>query len=380
MDARRFDSLTKRWGTRLSRRDAVRLGAGAMLGAAGLSAARVAAQQDAASLAAGRFVSLAFYPFDGDFDEAKTALKPLIRLMQQQPGFITMSFIEGDEAIYLVTAFLDKTTSDTGMAALEEWIGASGQAVLAGEPERDSGAVFLRSELPVGCWCRIDDENACGSDDLYCCAAPDDDQGICLTVATICPGTQDEETEDDEEDPTPTPTPAPAATAATTATTASCTSAGCDCVAGSDTDCDDGLTCCGMDVLRGTGICMSGCPCGSEGCDCVGSALNTCDAGLICCAPGAIGGQGTCQSACTCTSEGCACTTGVDGACDEGLSCCGIGSTAPGSIGACLTACATDSPCPGAEGCECGDVWKCNDGLICCGATVGGSGICAEEC
>ena len=201
MDARRFDSLTKRWGTRLSRRDAVRLGAGAMLGAAGLSAARVAAQQDAASLAAGRFVSLAFYPFDGDFDEAKTALKPLIRLMQQQPGFITMSFIEGDEAIYLVTAFLDKTTSDTGMAALEEWIGASGQAVLAGEPERDSGAVFLRSELPVGCWCRIDDENACGSDDLYCCAAPDDDQGICLTVATICPGTQDEETEDDEEDP-----------------------------------------------------------------------------------------------------------------------------------------------------------------------------------
>jgi hypothetical protein len=375
MDARRFDSLTRRLGTRLSRRDTVRLGAGVVLGAAGLGSVTAAVQPEANAAAAGRFVSLAFYPFDGDIDEATTALKPLIRLMQQQPGFITMAFIEGDEAIYLVTTFLDKTTSDAGMTVLEGWLASDAQDVLTGEPERDSGDVFLRSEQATGCWCRIDDENACDSDELYCCAPADDEQGVCLTVATICPGTQDEES-DDEEDPTPTPT----ATTAPTAAAAGCTSAGCDCVAGSAASCDDGLTCCGVDVLLGTGVCMSDCPCGSEGCDCVGSALNTCDPGLICCAPGAIGGQGTCQSACTCTSEGCACTTGDDGACDDGLSCCGIGSTAPGSIGACLTACATNSPCPGSDGCECGDVWKCNDGLTCCGATVSGSGICAASC
>lgn len=378
MDARRFDSLTKRLSARLSRRDAVRLGAAAALAAAIPRSLPAAARQDAETIAAGRFVALAFYPFDGDIDEATTALKPLIRLMQQQPGFITMAFIEGSESIYLVTTFLDKTTSDAGMQVLEEWIASSEQSILTGDPERDNGGVFLRSELETGCWCRIEDEIACGSDELYCCAPADDDQGVCLTVATICPGTQDEASSDEEDDPTPTPSPT--AAAAPTAVPAGCTSAGCDCIAGLDGNCDAGLICCGMDVLRGTGICMSDCPCGGEGCDCIGSALNTCDAGLVCCAPGAIGGHGTCQYACTCTSEGCSCTTGVDGDCDDGLVCCGIGSTAPGSIGACLTACATNSPCPGAEGCECGDLWKCNDGLTCCGATAGGSGICAAEC
>jgi hypothetical protein len=353
----------------------VRLGAGAALAAAIPGRASIAAVQDAVTTATDRFVSLAFYPFEGDIDEAKTALKPLIRVMQQQPGFLTMSFIEGDEAIYLVTTFLDKTTSDAGIKALEDWIGSSGQGVLTGEPERDSGAVFLRSELAAGCWCTVEEEGGCGSEDLYCCAPSDDDKGICLTVATICPGTQDEEAEDDE-----APTPKPTATVEPTATAAGCTSEGCDCVAGSSGSCDAGLTCCGVDVLRGTGMCMSDCPCGDAGCACIGSALNTCGAGLTCCAPGAAGGQGTCQQACSCTGEGCACTTGVDEACDEGLSCCGIGSSAPGSIGACLSACATDSPCPGAENCECGDVWKCNEGLVCCGADDGGAGICAEEC
>jgi hypothetical protein len=126
---------------------------------------------------------------------------------------------------------------------------------------------------------------------------------------------------------------------------------------------------------------MAVCPCGSEGCECIAAVVNTCDEGLTCCAPGEIGGQGTCQTRCSCTAIGCACTTGVDGACDEGLACCGIGSNAPGSIGACLTECATDSPCPGSEGCECGAVWKCDDGLICCGATEDGeTGICHAEC
>ena len=338
---------------------------------------RVAAQ-DTATRPGDRFVALAYYPYLGEIDDAKTALKPLLRLMQQQPGFITMSFIDGDEQIYLVTWFLDKTTSDAGMAVLDGWIEAGDRQVLGADAERDSGGVFLRSELDAGCWCSTGDEQACGSGDLYCCGTADDDRGICLTAATICPGTASaEEIEEQADDPTPTAT----ATEGIPTPALACTGEGCDCILGLDGSCDDGLSCCGADELGGAGMCMTACPCGSEGCACIGSVVNTCDEGLTCCAPGEIGGEGTCQHACTCTGEGCACTTGVEGACDDGLSCCGIGSSAPGSIGACLSACATDAPCPGSEGCECGAVWKCNNPLACCGATEeGGTGICQFDC
>jgi hypothetical protein len=194
MDARRFDSFTKRLGTRFSRRDSFRVGAVAALGAMAPGGMRVATAQDApATIPADRFVALAYYPYLGDIEEAKAALKPLLRLMQQQPGFITMSFIDGDEQIYLVASFLDKTTSDAGMAVLDGWIAAGDRQVLGTDAERDSGGVFLRSELDAGCWCSTGDEDACGSDDLYCCGIADDDRGICLTAATICPGTVSEE-------------------------------------------------------------------------------------------------------------------------------------------------------------------------------------------
>lgn len=376
MDERHFDSLTRRLATRLSRRGAFRASAAVALGSTTLGNAPATIAQDAGTTATHRFVALSYYPYDGDFEDAKTALKPLLRMMQEQPGFITLSFVEEEGQICLVTSFLDKATSDAGTSVMDAWIASSDQTVLSGDPERDSGAVFLRSQQGSGCWCSTEDDDACGTDALVCCGTADDDRGICLPAATTCPSAGDDETVDTEEETVDDPTPTSTATATT-----SCTGEGCDCVAGVAGTCDDGLSCCGASVLGGSGTCLSSCPCGSEGCYCVAAVISTCDDGLICCAPGEIGGEGTCQYSCACGDEGCACTTGVDGACNDGLSCCGIGSTLPGSIGVCLTACAAPEYCPGNDGCECGAVWKCNQDLVCCGATADGeTGICQSAC
>jgi len=374
MNPRQFDSLTRRLGDRFSRRNARRLGSGAALGLSARDRLRPAYAQDAAPTVDDRVVSIAFYPYDGEIAEARIELKSLLRTMQQQPGFITMSFIEGDTAIYLVVQFLDRATSEAGLRVLDDWIGAEDRTTLTSAPEWTGGDLFLRSELEVGCRCNPNDDDPCGSDDLVCCPVAADNRGFCMAAATTCPaGGGDDPAPDDEPPATATSVPPTAVTM--------CSSEGCACVGGVQNACDGGLSCCGADHPGGIGTCMATCPCGAEGCACVASVVNTCDSGLTCCAPGEIGGVGTCQYACTCTGEGCACTTGVDGTCDDGLSCCGIGSQAPGSTGVCLTACAANTPCPGAEGCECGEVWKCNDGLVCCGATSdGGTGICDVEC
>ena len=373
MNPRRFDSLARRLGARGSRRDTARLGAAATLDASGLRQLTPALLQARPAPAKDRFISIAFYPYTGDFDSAKTELKPLIRSLQQQPGFITLSFIAGDEAIYLVTTFLDQATSEAGHQVLDEWIAQSDRTALARPPERDGGAVFLRSDLGAGCPCTTSDDDPCGTDELVCCPITDGERGLCMTAATVCPVFGDEVDNEDE--------PVPTATVIPTVAVASCTSEGCRCVSGVSSSCDAGLSCCGADEPGAFGVCLPVCPCGSEGCACIASEVNPCDGGLICCAPGEIGGAGTCQYACTCTYEGCSCTTGVEGACDADLLCCGIFSSAPGSIGACLSACGPSSPCPGDENCECSSLWPCNEGLICCGLTDSEiTGICQTAC
>ena len=110
------------------------------------------------------------------------------------------------------------------MAALDGWIGTDEQGYLSGDSQRTGGEVFLRSELNTGCACTLDDEDACGNDDLYCCTLPDDDRGYCLTSNTTCPIPEDD-SEIEDDDPTPTST-------ATATSTPACSSEGCDCVAG----------------------------------------------------------------------------------------------------------------------------------------------------
>lgn len=376
MDPKRFDSLAKRLGARISRRALVGVAAATMLGAAPIPSRRAALAQAETTTAIDRYIAVRTYTYDSTLEKATAELPDLVAHMEEQPGFIGIACVWGETEIYLVVTFLDEETSVPGMETIDWWIETHIQSTLYGDYEQATGKVFSRSTLTAGCPCDLeDDDDPCGSDLLVCCpvSETEGDPGVCLTAETTCPavGGMDDDPSDEDltlsaDDITPT------ASAGAT----SCSSEGCACPTGV---CDTGLACC-----TSTGTCKYACPCGYEGCYCVGGVDNTCDSGLICCAPGEIGGDGTCQYSCACSSEGCACTTGVDGACDSGLTCCGIFTSEFGNIGACLSSCSNGStnPCPGADGCECipGTSWICNAGLVCCGADAGESGICASSC
>ncbi len=376
MDPQRFDSIAKRLGTRLSRRSALRTGAGAALGAVALSKLTPALAQNPDTGVKDRFISIRSYPYTGPIDAAKSGLKDLVVLMQQQPGFISIDFVDGDDAIYVIATFLDLGTAVEAAKQEDAWIEDHAQAILSGKPEIHSGPVFLRSELHTGCGCTAGVEDSCNSSRLVCCAttAEAGGPGVCLTTATTCPAV---------DGVTPVPTAVPPTAVSTD--TPTCTGEGCDCISGTEGACDAGLCCVGADTPGGTGSCSSDCgaeSCTSEGCACTAGTDGACDDGLCCGGADTPGGAGTCTSDCgepACTTEGCACTAGTDGACDEGL-CCG-GASGPGGTGACTSDCG-DGGCTG-EGCECteGTDGACSGDLVCCGASEpGGAGTCQAAC
>jgi hypothetical protein len=378
VDPQRFDSLAKRLGTSLSRRGALRAGAGAALGAVTLSKLAPTLAQDADTTVKDRFISIRTYPYTGPIEAAAAGLKPLVVLMEQQPGFISIDFVDGDNEIHVIATFLDKSTAVAAAKEEDAWIEANAQAILTGDPEIHSGDVFLRSELQTGCGCTTGVEDACSSARLTCCATSGlpGGPGVCLTNETTCPAV---------DGVTPTATSAPAAPTAAPTDVPACTGEGCACTAGTDGACDDGLCCVGADVPGGTGTCSSDCEpasCTGEGCACTSGTDGACDDGLCCVGADTPGGTGTCSSDCgepPCTSEGCACTAGADGACDEGL-CCG-GASEPGGSGTCTSDCGGGG-CTSA-GCECtaGTDGACDDGLECCGASEpGGTGTCQAAC
>jgi hypothetical protein len=387
VDPRRFDSLTKRFGTRLSRRRALRAGAGAALGAIALAEAATSFAQDeeetAEATVKDRFISVRTYPYTGPIEAAQAGLKAVIPVMYEQPGFISIHFIAGDQQIHAVLAFLNLDAAISGADALDAWIAEHAQAILSAAPEIRSGPVFLRSELHTGCPCTTDVEDSCNSDRLSCCGTSDVDggPGVCLTAATTCPGAPEPELEETEE---PMVIPTATTTDTSTADTA-CTGEGCACIAGADEACDDGLQCCGTGELGGAGVCLSDCGsfCTSEGCGCISGTEGACDDGLQCCSTGEPGTIGACFSDCGgggCTGDGCACISGVPGACDAGLECCGA---EPGAEGICQVSCENVGVCPGGEGCDCisGKDGTCDKGLVCCGAgEPGGAGTCENAC
>lgn len=380
MDPYRFDSLAKRLGTRLSRRAALRAGMGASLGAVAVANLTPAIAQDAGTTSKDRYITIRSYPYTGPIDLAKAGLKGVIPVLYEQPGFISIHFVEGDDTIHLVVMFLDQTTADAGAETLDAWIGAHAQAVLRGDPQVVSGGVFLRSELHAGCPCTTGTDDACNSDRLICCGASDAEAGpgFCMTTATTCPGSAEEGDANDDSGNGETATPTVTAAADT-----NCTSAGCACIAGTDGACDDGLQCCGSGELGGIGICQSDCSgiCTSEGCGCVAGNAGSCDDGLQCCSTGGPGSIGACFASCGgntgCTSDGCACQD--ESGCDDGLTCCGA---EPGAEGICQISCESVGICPGGTGCDCTDGvdGTCNGGLVCCASEPGGAGICASAC
>lgn len=385
MDPQRFDSLAKRLGTRLSRRSALLAGAGVALGSVAISNLPPANAQDPETTAKDRFVSIRSYPYSGPIDIARAGLKGLIPVMYEQPGFLSIQFVQGDGEIHLVSVYLDETSALAGLDQMDTWIAERAQAILRGEPGRISGPVFLRSELNTGCPCQTGDEDACNSDRLVCCGTTDaeDGPGVCLTPVTTCPGSQTEET-DDETDSGNGATPSATSTATASGDT-SCSGAGCACIIGVDGTCDGGLQCCGSGEVGAVGVCASDCSgvCTGVGCGCIAGADGGCDAGLQCCSTGGPGSIGACFSDCGgggCTADGCACDAGVEGACDDGLECCGA---EPGALGICQVSCESVGICPGGNGCSCteGVDGECNGGLVCCGAgEPGGPGFCQIAC
>ena len=132
MDPQRFDSLAKRLGTSLSRRGALRAGAGAALGAVALSKLAPTLAQDADTTVKDRFISIRTYPYTGPIEAAAEGLKALVVLMEQQPGFISIEFVGGDNEIHVIATFLDKSTAVAaatlglaGWAAVRAGLGAT---------------------------------------------------------------------------------------------------------------------------------------------------------------------------------------------------------------------------------------------------------------
>ena len=290
MDPNRFDSLARRLGNRLSRRDVMRAGAGVAVGAVALGALRPAsAAQDAGTTATDRFISVRTYPYNvGTTDDAVQGLQGLIGVMQQQPGFIAFDIVYTGDSLLAISTFLDESSAVAAAQQEDSWITENASTILRGAPTIQSGDVLLRSSLEAGCPCTTGTENPCGSDLLVCCptsgAAGGD--GVCLTSVTTCPaGT-----------PVAEPTSAPA-----------CTAEGCACNGGVQGACDDGLVCCGVTQPGGPGTCATEAECDpatpnpvctSEGCECASGTENPCDEGLECCGATEPGGPGTCESSC----------------------------------------------------------------------------------
>lgn len=292
MDPQRFDSLAKRLGSRLTRRDALRAGAGVALGAVALSKIVPSRAQDPETTAKDRFISIRTYPYTGPISAAEAGLQELVSVMEQQAGFISIDFVDGTDAIHVVANFLDRSTAVAAAEQEDAWIEEYAQAILSGDPDIHSGDVFLRSELHAGCACTTGEDDACHSSRLVCCgtSAQDGGPGICLTTQTTCPATEG----------TPVaavPTEAPTAEPEESA----CTSEGCACISGTDGACDEGLCCTGADLPGDEGTCTWDCGeggCTSEGCDCDSGIEGSCDDGLSCCDVSDSGGAGSCQSVC----------------------------------------------------------------------------------
>jgi hypothetical protein len=287
----RFDSITRQLGARLSRRDVMRAGAGAALGAVALGALRPTAAQDADTALTDRFIAVRTYPYNvGSVETARQGLQGLVGVIEQQPGFIAFELVSTGDSILAISVFLDQTTAVAAAQQEDAWITANAATILRGTPTIASGDVFLRSNLGTGCGCITGTEDACG-DGLVCCGASDlmGGPGVCLNTETTCP--------------------APPPAAASPTVEPACTASGCACNGGVQGACDDGLVCCQGDtsIPGGAGICTAtadcnpGTPspvCTGEGCECASGTENPCDDGLECCGATMPGGPGTCQSSC----------------------------------------------------------------------------------
>lgn len=217
MDPHRFDTLTRTFASRFSRRSAVRAGgvgiAAALATSVGFGASPAATT---AAQMSTPYSAIRKYPLTGSTDAAIQALNSYVTQIQQQPGFLSYTVVASDPTtLTTVTVF-------------------------------DSQADFTAAEQNLGGWV---------SQNLASLlpAATEDTHGnaVIFTVNanTICGPA-----------PTPVPTVPPA-------TPEACTGIGCLCNGGVEGACDEGLVCCqsqmgGGSIPGGQGMCAAADACG----------------------------------------------------------------------------------------------------------------------
>jgi hypothetical protein len=338
MDAHRFDALTRAFGGRLSRRNALKasgIGAAAtFLSAAGLRSSR--AQTDDPEW----YALVRRYSATGNVDQLQQTLNQgYLPQISQEPGFVQYLVIATEQnQIVTVTVFDNQADQQAAENREATWIQQNLAELLPSPAEVLDGDVISY----------IGDAEKLGG---------------------FCPEPTPEPT---EEPATPTVTPAP------------CTGEGCDCATGTESPCDEGLVCCPNEGSEpgGPGTCRAeeDCGCTGQGCHCNAGVEGACDEGLICCQEGDAvpGGAGTCQpeDQCgtePCTGDGCQCDHTDPNSCDAGLECCPVQS---GWV--CGVDCLPE-PCTG-SGCDCDptDENSCDQGLVCCETESGAT--CAAAC
>lgn len=220
MDPTRFDSITRAFSSRFSRRSAVRAGgvgvAAALAVSAGIGPSPAIAALAAAQAPATPYSALRRYVLTGASDVAVQALTTgYLPQLQQQGGYLAYTVVTSDpNTLTTVSVFDSQADFDAAESALSGWVSQN-----------------LASLLP---------------------AATEDTQGNAVifdvNANTIC-------------GPAPTPVPSP------TATEEACTGIGCLCNGGVEGACDDGLVCCqsqmgGGSIPGGQGMCAAEDACG----------------------------------------------------------------------------------------------------------------------
>ncbi|MGB3329741.1 MAG: hypothetical protein WBA46_12350 [Thermomicrobiales bacterium] len=222
MDPNRFDSLTRAFSSRFSRRSAVRAGgagvAAALAVSVGLGPTRTLAAQTGTP-----YSTIRKYVLTGPTDAAVQALNSgYLPQLQQQAGFLAYTVVTSPPNTLTTVAVFD---SQADFTAAEQNLGAWVSQNLA-------------SLLPAAT------ENTQGNAVIFA-----------LNTNTIC-GSGPAPTA------VPSPTPVPASPEA-------CTGIGCLCNGGVQNACDDGLVCCqsqmgGGSIPGGQGMCAAADACGGE--------------------------------------------------------------------------------------------------------------------
>ncbi|MGC4106650.1 MAG: hypothetical protein QM753_09930 [Thermomicrobiales bacterium] len=218
MDPNRFDSISRAFSSRFSRRSAVKAGgvgvAAAMAMSVGLgsSSAVVAAAQTSTP-----YSTIRKYVLTETSDAAVQALNTgYLPQLQQQAGFLAYTVVTSDpNTLTSVSVFDSEADFSAAESALSGWVSQNLASLLPAATESTQGNAVI----------------------------------FAVNTETIC-------------GPAPTPTPT-----ATPATPVACTGIGCICNGGVEGACDEGLVCCqsqmgGGSVPGGQGMCAAEDACG----------------------------------------------------------------------------------------------------------------------